>query len=533
MPKPDLILGEECRVSMLRGFNSIGRLVALTLGPIGGHIGNQREGTNETELLNDAATIARRVLQLPDRQENAGAMMMRHIVWHMRNQVGDGSATTAVIAQATAREMQKLIAAGANAMILRRGIEKAVDVAARELQRFAVPLKGEERIAAVATAAMGDAEIGKLLGELYDVLGENAAIVIEPYVATYHDRAYHEGARFRGGYLSPYLITDQERRIAVLEDAYVLAGEMRFETTEAIQSVLEQVVNAGGKTLFLAVRGMSDKALSMLVANNERGVIKSCAASLKPVGDERRGTYENMALLTGASVIDDKHGWSEHQVRLEQLGRAERVTVTRDNFTIAGGQGDRAVLNERRRELRGKMRASHDPEEREMLRTLLSHFSGGIGELRIGALTSQERKTLTELAEQGIKTVDVAMEEGIVPGGGAAFLACIPAVLDIEATGDERLGVEIVARVLEEPMRRIAENASVHPPLVIAESSRLGYGYGYDVKSERYVDMIANGIADAAVVAKRALQQGVSGAVMLLTTDALVLHRKPQESFTP
>lgn len=278
---------------------------------------------------------------------------------------------------------------------------------------------------------------------------------------------------------------------------------------------------------------MSDKALSMLVANNERGIIKSCAANLKPVGDERRGTFENMALLTGASIIDDKHGWSEQDVRLEHLGRAERVTVTRDNFTIAGGQGDRAVLNERRRELRAKMRASHEPEEREMLRTLLTHFSGGIGELRIGALTSQERKALTEVAEQGIKTVDVAMEEGIVPGGGAAYLACIPAVLAIEASGDERLGVEIIAQVLEEPMRRIAANAGVHPPLVIAESQRLGHGFGYDVKSERYADMIASGIADAAVVAKRALQQGVSGAVMLLTTDALVLHRKPQESFTP
>lgn len=533
MPKPDLVLGEDCRVSMLRGFDSIGRLLALTLGPIGGHIANQREGTNETELLNDAATVARRVLQLPERSENVGAMMMRHIVWHMRQAVGDGSATTAVIAQATAREMQRLIAAGANAMILRRGIDQAMAVALRELERIAVPLEGEQHIAAVATAAMGDAEIGKLLGEMYDVLGENAAIVTEPYVATYHDRVYRDGARFRGGYLSPYLITDQERRIAVLEDPYIVVGEMRFESTEAIQNILEQVVNAGGKSVFFAVRAMSDKALSMLVANNENGIIKSCAAELKPVGDERRGTFENIALLVGANKLDDKHGWSEMDVSLNDLGRASRVTVTRQHYTIAGGQGDREAITERRRELRKKLRASHDPEEREMLRTLLSHFSGGIGELRIGALTSQERKELTELAEQGMKAVDAAMEEGIVPGGGAAYLACIEAVRAIEAQGDERLGVEVVARVLEEPMRRIAENAGLHPPVAIAESLRRGFGHGYDVRRERYADMIEAGIADAAMVAKRALQQGVSGAVMLLTTDALVLHRKPQESFTP
>ena len=533
MPKPDLLLGEECRVSMLRGFNSMGRLLALTLGPVGGRICNQREGSKEIELLNDAATIARRVLQLPDRSEDAGAMMMRHIVWHMRQSVGDGSATTAVIAQATAYEMQKLIAAGANAMILRRGIEKAVSVALRELERIAVPLKGEERIAAVASAAIGDAEIGKLLGELYDVLGENAAIVIEPYVATYHDRVYHEGARFRGGYLSPYLITDQDRKIAVLDDPYIVVGEMLFESTESVQNILEQVLQAGGKSVFFAVRGMSDKALSLLVANNEKGIIKSCAAGIKPVGDERRGSFENIGLLTGGNVLDDKHGWSEMDVHLSDLGRASRVTVTRDNYTIVGGHGNRELVAERRRQLRTKLRASHDPEEREVLRTLLSHFSGGVGELRIGALTSQERKALTERAEEAMKAVDAAMEEGIVPGGGSAYLQCIPAVLAIEAEGDERLGVEALARVLQEPMRRIAENAGVYPPLVIAESQRLGPGCGYDVSLDRYGDMIQMGIADAAVVAKRALQQGVSGAVMLLTTDALVLHRKPKESYTP
>lgn len=534
MPSPDLILGEECRESMLRGFDKIGRLLALTLGPIGGNIGNERDGSRETELLNDAATIARRVLEIPDRSENVGVMMMRHIVWNMREDVGDGSATTAVIAQAAAHEMQRMIAAGANAMMLRRGMDKATAVAVKELDKLAVPLEGEERIAAVASAAIGDPEIGKLLGEIYDVLGPHASIHCEPYVSTHHDRAYQEGARFRGGYASPYFITDQDRRIAVMEDVHVVVAEMTFDDVSAVQTVLEQALADGAKGVFVLCRSMAEKPIGVMVANNEGDVIKSMACTLKPVGDERRGTFENIALLTGATFVEDQvSGMAARDIKLEHMGRADKIIMNRNNFTIVGGAGDRKAIRERVRKLRKRLRQTKDGDERETLRTLLSHFSGGVAELRIGALTSQERKQLTALAEQSMKAVDAAMDEGIVPGGGSAYLACIPAVEAIEAKGDVAIGVKIVARALQEPMRRIAENGGAHPPIVVHQSQQAGYGYGYDVERECIVNMIDEGIADAVVVAKRALTQGISGAIMLLTTDALVLHAKPKESFQP
>ena len=533
MPKPGVILGEESRVGMLRGFESMARLMALTLGPIGSKIANAREPNGEPEILDDAATIARRIINLPDRSVDAGAMMMRHIVWNIREEVGDGSATAAVLAWAVASEMQRMIAAGSNAMILKRGIEKGIAAAINALDQLAIPLEGEDRIAAVANAAVGDREIGRLLGEMYDVLGPNANIVIEPYIATFHDRTYHEGARFKGGLLSPFFHTDTTRRVAVLDDVYVLVADIAFKSTESAQNALEQVYRAGGRSVLINCKLMEDKAIGVLIANNEKGTIRSCAANMKPVGELRRGTVENIALLTGGRPLTDKSGMAPEDVGINDFGRADRVIVTKDYYMIIGGKGDRRAIRERTKQLRDRVRDTSDKEERETLRELLTHFSAGVGELRIGALTEQQRKRLTETAEQAMKAVIAGMESGVVPGGGAAYLSCIPAVEAVEAEGDEAIGVQIVARALEEPMRRIAENAGVHPPLVIAEANRMGKGYGYDVLQEKVVNMTTDGIVDPAMVIKRALQQAASGAMMLLSIDALVLHRKPQENFEP
>ncbi|MBM3188850.1 MAG: chaperonin GroEL [Chloroflexi bacterium] len=533
MPRPQVLLGEQGRVGMLRGFESMARLLACTLGPIGGNIANAREPKGEPEILNDAATIARRIIQLPDRAEDAGAMMMRHIVWRVREEVGDGSATTAVLAWILAREMQKMIAAGANAMMLKRGIDKATRVAVEALEKLSVPLEGEERIAAVATAAVGDPEIGKLLGEMYDVLGPNANIIMEPYIATFHDRAYHEGARFEGSYVSPYFVTDTTRRVAVLENPYVLVADLVFESVESVQNILEQVLRAGGKSVFVICKRMSDKGIGVMVANNDRGAIRSCVANMKPYGDLRRGTVEDIALLTGGKPLTDKAMMDPEKVSISDFGQAERVICTKDYYLIIGGKGDRAPIRERVQQLRQRVRETPDAEERGNLRKMISHFSAGVGELRIGALTEGERKRLTETAEQAIAAVRSSMESGIVPGGGAAYMAIIPQVEAVEAEGDEALGIRILARALEEPMRRIAENAGVHPPLAINEARKRGAPYGFDVRSKQVVNMIEAGIVDPTMVVTRALQQAVSGAVMLLTTDALVLHRKPQENLEP
>jgi chaperonin GroEL len=509
------------------------RLLAITLGPIGGKIGNAREPNGEPELLDDAGTVARRIINLPDRVEDAGAMLMRHIVWYMRDEVGDGSATTAVLAWSIVQEMRKVVAAGANPMLVKRGIEKATKAAIGALDEIAMPLEGEDRIAAVATAAVGDPEIGRLLGEMYDILGPHANIVIEPYIATYHDRMYHEGTRIEGSYLSPYFITDDIRRIVVLDDVHILAADMVFETVESARNILEQVLKVDGKSVFVICKRMSEKAIGVLVANKEEGVMESCAAKLKPVGDLRRGTMRNIAILTGGEDLTDKSGMNPADITIDQFGRADRVICTKDHFTIIGGKGDKADIQERLQNLRGSLRKTHDAEEKETIRELMTHFSEGVGELRIGALTEQERSNLTDVAEQAMKAVVAGMEGGVVPGGGAAYLDCIPAVEAVEADGDEAMGVRILARALEAPMRRIAENAGMHPPLVIAEAHRQGPGHGFEVYGEEVVNMVEEGIVDPATVTRRALQQAVSGAVMLLTTDALVLHREPEESVEP
>ena len=534
MPKPEVLLGEDGRAGMLEGFNSMGRLLAITLGPIGGKVANSKHPQMVPELLTDAATIARRIIQVKDRKENVGAMMMRHIAWRVREEVGDGSATTAVLAQAIANEFNKVVAAGANPMIVRHGIEKATATAIKTLNGMSVPLKGEDRIAAVATAATGNAEIGKLLGELYDVLGPNANIICTAWVSATHDRAYHEGAQFQGNYLSPYMVTDTTRHVAVLDDVYVLVTDIDIESLEMIQHILELLVKQQGKNLFVICNRMAEKPLGVLIMNNERGSIKSVAARLKTISEWKRSTLEDIALLVGAVPVINSPALQTGDITLANFGHADRVFVTNEDFTIVGGKGDKAQIRERTRKVREQLRKAHNMEERETGREMLSHFSAGVGELRIGALTGDDRNALKVVAEQAIKTVREGMENGVVPGGGTAYLNCIPAVLATPVTNDEEaIGLHIIARALEEPMRRIVENADLHAPVAIAEALRHGPGYGMDVMQKQVVDMMAAGIVDPTLVVKHALELASSGATMLLTTDTLILRRKPEESRNP
>ncbi len=521
---------------MLSGFESIGKLAAITLGPSAGSICYQVDPSShgEPEFIQDAGTAARRVIQLPDRVEDVGAMIMRQTLWRMKDELGDGAATCGVLAMSIAREMQRLVAAGANPMILRHGIDKAITAAVQALDRMSVPLEGEKRIAAVASAASGSAEIGRLLGEMYDVLGPQANIVIEPYTATIHDRAYREGTVFKGGYVSPYLMNDNLRRMAVLDNVHIAILDMDMSSTEAVLHVLNAVAQAGGKSLLLVCRSMGDKGITMLASNNERGSIKSCAVKLVDVGELRQNILTNMSLLTGAEFITDKVAQTYKDLKPESFGFATRVNVTREKTTIIGGRSDKAALRQRAQELRAILKRTPHPTDREHLRIAISQLSAGIGELRIGALTEMDRKRQTEIAEVAIRTVSSCIEGGIVPGGGAAFLDCIPSVLAVDAApGDETFGVQLVARALEAPMRQIVANAAVHPPLAINEARKAGPGHGFDVRSKRIVNMIDEGIADSAFVTRNALERAASAAIMVLTTNAIVLHRKPEEVVHP
>ncbi|NLV74599.1 MAG: chaperonin GroEL [Chloroflexi bacterium] len=534
MLKPEVLIGEESRAGVLAGFNKMGRLLAITLGPIGGKIANSKHPLMPPELLTDAATIARRIIEVEDRVENVGAMMMRHLAWNVREEVGDGSAMTAVLAMAIANEFRKIVTAGANSMIVRRGIEKATESALKALDAQSLPLEGEERIAAVATASIGDPEIGRLLGELYDVLGNNANLICTAWVSTKHDRAYHEGARFDGGYLSPFMVTDTQRKVAVLDDVNVVVSDLVIENMAILQRILELSTQGQGKSLLLICERMSEQALGILITNNDRGTLRSAASKLKAVGDTKVATLENIALLVGAIPLVTSPTMTPADIKPEHIGYAERVFVSRDNFTLVGGRSDKDKVNARKRNLRERLQKANDMGERTMLREMLSHFSAGVGELRIGALTDDDRKALKAQAEQAMKTVMEGMDNGIVPGGGAAYLACLDAVRATPVTNqEEAFGVHIIVEALKEPMRRIAKNADYNPAMAVSDALLAGPGYGLDVRSGEIVNMLEAGIVDPTLVVKRALQLASSGAIMLLTTDTLILRRKPEESSQP
>lgn len=535
MPVPDVVFGPEMRERMLCGFETVARLLSLTLGPLGGYIVNQKVNTTEPEMIGDAATIVRRLIEMPDRVENVGAMIMRHIVWHMRDKYGDGSATAAVLARAIARDMHRLTVAGADPMLLRRGVDKSIAAACRALDEMSIPLEEAEHIAGLATAAIHEPEIGQLLGEMYEVLGPYGSVVIQPYAAAHHDRVYYEGTRFPGEYVSPYLLSDPARYVAALNDAHVLVADVHLNEPSEVGVILDMAARAGVKNLFIICKNMWDRAIGAMVYNNqnEHSPIQAYAATIRPVENLRRDMMMDIALLTGATFLTDELGVDLNKLTPQDLGRAERVVATRNYVMIVGGRGDKNAARERARTLRQQLGSLTDREAKEQLRERIARLTGGVGELRVAAFTEQERTLLSEKAAHAIKVIQVGIEGGIVPGGGAAYLAACPAVERVEAEDDEALGVQIVTRALEEPLRVIASNAHIHAPLVLAECRRRGPAYGFDARQGEVVHMIERRIVDSTVVAKEALRRAASGAMMLVTSEALVLHRKPPKSFTP
>jgi chaperonin GroEL len=460
-------------------------------------------------------------------------MIMRQLVWYMRNELGDGSATAAVLARAIARDMQRMIVAGAHPMILKRGIERAVQAAIEALDQISVPLEAREHIAGLATAAIGDAEIGRLLGEMYIELGPHACVAVQPIAGTQHEIGYLEGARFEGEYLSRHLLTDVPRRVTALSDVHVLVAEAHFTSAESMANALYQCYQAGGKNLFIICKSISTEGIVIMIGNNKQDTVRSSAARIKPKEDLLRGRLQDLALLTGATFITEQAGTDLDDITAEDLGYAQRIVATNKHLTIIGGRGDQQAIDERIEILQRQLDRATDMDDKEEIRESIGRLSGGVGELRLGALTEQDRKELARIAAQAIRTVQIGMEEGIVPGGGAAYLSIIPRVKAVKAEGDEAAGVQIVARALKEPMRCIATNAGVHAPLSIAESQRQGFGYGFDVYSRQVVNMVKAGIVDSTAVTKRALQQAASGAAMLVSTEALVLHREPEMSYRP
>lgn len=529
-----VLQNEDATRALQRGFDKITNLLAATLGPTQGVILSQHETHSAPELLTDAATIARRIIALPDRAEDVGAMLARNLVWRQHLRAGDGCATTAVLAQAILRHARAYVAAGGNAMMLRRGIERGARAALDALKTMARPVQSTDltRIAETITA---DPALSATLGEIFSKLGADAYVMIEEYITPYIERQYYEGGRFKGRLASPHLATDAVTRRCVIDACHIALYAGDVNTVEDVIPLLKIVAGTEWHQVALIAKEISGTALATLVLNHQQGKLKILAAELREGESKRLNDFQDLAVLTGATVLSRETGRTLAKIEPSDLGAAPRVEADADELIVVAGEGDPDVVKQHAEGLRARIETlSESDEEIGDLRFRLARLNGQIAKLMIGAHTEAERSVMRQRAEKAIRALPLALRQGVVPGGGVAFLNCIPAVCAISANGDEAFGVQVIARALEEPFRRIVQNAGLDAPAaLIAEAQRRGASFGCDALTGQIVSMDDAGILDAAGVVREALQTAVSGAVMALTTEVMVLRENPPTSFEP
>jgi len=503
-------------------------LLRPTLGPHPRVVALERVAQRDKapEILDDGATILRRILQLPNRDMDMGAMLLRHALWQLHQEVGDGTATAAVLFQALLREGMRCVAAGNDPMRLRREIEQGLAAVCTSLRAMARPLEGESRIAQVAEALCQDRELALLLGEIFDIVGTEGYVRVEGGRHRGLEREYVEGVYWEGGWLSSSFVTDRVRQETVLNEPAILISDLHIMQADQLAPVMDRVVRAGIPSLLVIAGSVSDDALTILIANQKADKLGTLAVRAPSFGAQRTGILQDIAVLTGGAVFTSSTGAEIHSAQLEDLGRARRAWATRDYFGIVGGRGDARALRSRIQQVRGEIERSQDAHEQDNLRQRLGRLLGGVARLRIGAPTPAELEARKAVAERAVATLRRALQGGVVPGGGVALLACQPAL-------QETVGSRILSRALEEPLRVIAGNAGYEPGTVVARVRASSPGWGFDARRGQIVDLWQEGILDPAVVLQAAVEVAVSGAVMALTTDVLVHRRRPPKGLEP
>lgn len=544
MPIPKVIGQPESTQHLLMGINALADLLAPTLGPVGGVVANQRDHQRRPELLDDSATTVRRILNLGDPRADVGAMLMRSLVWRVVQRAGDGGATAAILARAMYTEAIRLISAGANPMRLARGVNLAVDAATQALRQQARPVTHENELAAVALTVIREPALAAVLGEMSYLLGPDAHVTIEKYVASYLQQFYHPGANYRAQIASMYLYTDPIHKRAIIPGGLIALVDGKLENVDQIAALLNAAVKAGSRALTIVAGHFSEDVIGVMTANcqaqekdekKRRNKLALVGAKFKDVGEARRAAYDDLALLTGATVLG--RGWTKpvEQVQPEDLGKVQRVEVDADAIHVVPEWQTSAQAQAKVAELRRQLAAMPlDDEDRPVLVKRLSALSGGMGVLKIGAESKLDREVRAENAERTLKVLSKAQLSGVVPGGGAAYLHCIPALDELQAEDDMAFGVQLVQRALVAPLRQILENAHVSAPGVVIDQVRqAGPTATYDVFNSQVVDAFEAGILDVTDVLITVLQTAASGAMMATTTDTIVYHRKPQEALSP
>ena len=515
-----LAYSEEARRKILSGVEQLARAVTVTLGPKGRNVVLEKKFGSPT-ITKDGVTVAKEI-ELKEPYENMGAEMVKEVASRTSDDAGDGTTTATLLAESIFREGLKNVTAGANPMSLKRGVEKAVETVVEALKKISQPKTEKKEISQVATiAANNDATIGNLIADAMEKVGKDGVITVEEAKSMDTTLDIVEGMQFDQGYLSPYFVTDADRMEAVLENPYILICEKKISNMKDLLPLLEQTAKSG-KPILLISEEVEGEALATLVVNKLRGTLTCCAVKAPGYGDRRKAMMQDIAILTGGEFISEDIGLKLEKVTLNQLGRAKRITIDKENTTIVEGAGSQADLKARISQIKKQVDDSDSDYDKEKLQERLAKLSGGVAVINVGAATETEMKEKKARVEDALHATRAAVEEGIVPGGGVAFLRSIDALSKLELEGDEATGVSIVKRALEEPLRQIAENAGQEGSVVLQNVKKAKQNEGYDAERNEYTDMIKAGIIDPTKVARTALQNAASISALLITTEALI-----------
>ena len=524
----EIMYGTDARNALLTGVNKLADTVKITLGPKGRNVVLDKK-FGAPLITNDGVTIAKEI-ELDDPAENMGAQLVKEVATKTNDAAGDGTTTASLLAQAFIREGMKNVAAGANPMVLRRGISKAVDRAVETLKANSKKVNGTEDIARVGTISAGDEVIGRLIADAMEKVTADGVITVEESKSAETGSEVVEGMQFDRGYISPYMVTDTDKMEAVIDDAYVLITDKKISNIQEVLPLLEQIVQAGKKLVIIA-EDVEGEALTTLILNKLRGTFTCVAVKAPGFGDRRKEMLRDIAILTGGQVITSELGLELKDATIAQLGRARQIKINKDNTTIVDGAGNPAEIKSRVAQIRSAIETTTSEFDREKLQERLAKLAGGVAVIKVGAATEVEMKEKKLRIEDALNATKAAVEEGIVSGGGVAFLNCIKNVEDLCATleGDELTGAKIVAKALEEPARQIAANAGLEGAVVIDKiKNENKVGFGFDASTEKFVDMFEAGIIDPTKVSRSALQNAASVASTVLTTEALVFEKKEE-----
>lgn len=529
MAAKQLLYDEDARKLLQKGIRQLADTVRVTMGPTGRNVIIEK-GFGTPSVTKDGVTVAKEV-ELKNPFENMGAKMVCEVASKTSDVAGDGTTTATIFAEAIFNEGLKNVAAGANPMAIKRGIDKAVEIVVAELKKISKPVKGRAEIAQVGTvSANNDASIGNLLADAMERVGKDGVITVEEAKGIETTLTVVEGMQFDKGYLSPYFITDAQNMEVVLEDAYILIHEKKVSSMKELLPLLEKIAG-GGKPLLIISEDVDGEALATLVVNKLRGVL-SCAAVKAPgFGDRRKAMLEDIAILTKGRAITEDLGIKLENLGIEDLGRAKRITIDKENTTIIQGAGKKADIQARIAQIKNQIEQTTSNYDKEKLSERLAKLAGGVAIINVGAATEAEMNEKKARVEDALHATRAAVEEGIVPGGGVAFIRAIPAIDEArkKVKGDEKVGVDIIAKVLESPLRQIASNTGVDGSVVVEEVKELSTNMGYDANTGNYVDMLDKGIVDPAKVSRVALQNAASVAGLLLTTETIITELKEDE----